>query len=73
MGVREMRAGYDALQDVLAREGEVILTRHGKPFARVLPYAETTQRMPSLKAFRARQKAQKVPSSVAIRDERDER
>jgi prevent-host-death family protein len=72
LGVREMRAGYDMLQETLAREGEVILTRHGKPFARVLPYSESPGKMPSLKQFRARQKQQKVPSSVRIREERDE-
>ena len=73
LGVREIRAGCEALQDVLAREGEVILTRHGKPFARVLPYAETAQKMPSLKDFRARQKHQTVPTASIIRKERDER
>ena len=72
IGVREMRAGYDVLQETLAREGEVILTRHGKPFARVLPYGEAARRMPSLKAFRARQKRQAIPSSAVIRQERDE-
>jgi antitoxin (DNA-binding transcriptional repressor) of toxin-antitoxin stability system len=73
LGVREMRAGYDTLQETLAREGEVILTRHGRPFARVLPYGEPPKKMPSLKSFRARQKAQAIPSSVGIRQERDER
>ena len=73
LGVREMRAGYDVLQETLAREGEVILTRHGKPFARVLPYSESLGKMPSLKQFRAKQRPQKVPSSVRIREERDER
>jgi antitoxin (DNA-binding transcriptional repressor) of toxin-antitoxin stability system len=73
LGVREMRAGYDVLQETLAKEGEVILTRHGKPFARVLPYGEAQRRMPSLKAFRSRQKVQEIPSSVGIRKERDER
>jgi prevent-host-death family protein len=73
LGVREMRAGYDALQEALASDGEVILTRHGKPFARVLPYAESATRMPSLKAFRSRQKRQRVPTAAIVRDERDER
>ncbi|MEO7762345.1 MAG: prevent-host-death protein [Casimicrobiaceae bacterium] len=73
LGVREMRASYDVLQETLAREGEVILTRHGKPFARVLPYGEPERKMPSLKSFRARQKPQGTPSSVGIRQERDER
>jgi antitoxin (DNA-binding transcriptional repressor) of toxin-antitoxin stability system len=73
LGVREMRAGYDVLQETLARAGEVILTRHGKPFARVLPYSEAARKMPSLKQFRSGQKRQKVPSSVGIREERDGR
>lgn len=73
LGVREMRASYEVLQETLEREGEVILTRHGKPFARVLPYNEHPRKMPSLKEFRARQKRQRVPTSVAIRAERDER
>ena len=37
LGVREIRAGYQVLQETLAAEGEVLLTHHGKPFARVLP------------------------------------
>jgi antitoxin (DNA-binding transcriptional repressor) of toxin-antitoxin stability system len=73
LGVREMRASYDVLQETLAQEGEVILTHHGKPFARVLPYAAPTTQMPDLKAFRARQKRQTVPTAVVIRQDRDAR
>jgi len=73
LGVREMRAGCDTLLKTLECEGEVILTRHGKPFARLLPYREPERKSPSLKAFRARQRLQKLPSSVGIRQERDER
>ncbi|MEO8133245.1 MAG: prevent-host-death protein [Betaproteobacteria bacterium] len=73
LGVRELRASYEVLQETLTREGEVILTHHGKPFARVLPYAAAGVRMPSLREFRARQKQQRVPTAVVIRDDRDER
>ena len=73
LGVREMRASYDVLRETLEREGEVILTHHGKPFARVTPYTETKRQMPDHRAFRARQKVQSVPSSVLIRQDRDER
>lgn len=73
LGVREMRASYDVLRETLEKEGEVILTHHGKPFARVLPYALPTLVMPDHRAFRARQKVQTVPSSVLIRQDRDER
>lgn len=73
LGVREMRASYDVLRETLEREGEVILTHHGKPFARVLPYGAPGLRMPDMRAFRAKQKVQAVPSSVLIRQDRDER
>lgn len=73
LGIREMRASYDVLQQTLAQEGEVILTHHGKPFARVLPYTAPTTQMPDLKAFRARQKQQTVPTAVVIRQDRDAR
>ena len=73
LGVREMRASYDVLRETLEKEGEVILTHHGKPFARVTPYTEPTARMPDLRAFRAKQKVQAIPSSVLIRQDRDER
>ena len=73
LGVREMRASYDVLRQTLEVEGEVILTHHGKPFARVLPYAEPRKQMPDLRVFRALQKRQTVPSSVTIRQDRDER
>ena len=33
--VREMRQSYIVLKEALETEGEVILTHHGKPFARV--------------------------------------
>ena len=73
LGVREMRASYDVLRETLEKEGEVILTHHGKPFARVLPYTEPKARMPDLRAFRAKQKVQTIPSSVLIRQDRDKR
>ena len=73
LGVRELRASYDVLQETLAREGEVLLTHHGKPFARVLPYAPPAAQMPDLRAFRAKQKPQAVPTAALIRQDRDER
>jgi antitoxin (DNA-binding transcriptional repressor) of toxin-antitoxin stability system len=36
--VREMRAGYGAIATALETDGEVVLTHHGKPFARVVPF-----------------------------------
>jgi antitoxin (DNA-binding transcriptional repressor) of toxin-antitoxin stability system len=75
LGVREMRASYGALEAALKDEGEVILTHHGKPFARVLPIdAPTTpKQMPSNAELRAKMKPMKIPSAVLIRQDRDAR
>lgn len=37
LSVREMRAGYGAITEALESDGELILTHHGKPFAKVVP------------------------------------
>jgi antitoxin (DNA-binding transcriptional repressor) of toxin-antitoxin stability system len=37
LSVREMRAGYGAIAEALDVEGELILTHHGKPFAKLVP------------------------------------
>jgi len=76
LGVREMRASYDVLHKALEEEGEVLLTHHGKPFARVLPLEPVVAAKPkvcSLAAFRAKQKMQTIPSEVLIRKDRDSR
>ncbi len=38
--VREMRAGYGAIAAALEVDGEVVLTHHGKPFAKVVPFVQ---------------------------------
>ena len=75
LGVREMRASYGALEAALKEEGEVILTHHGKPFARVLPIEEAVapKRMPSNADLRAKMKPLKTPTSILIREDRDAR
>jgi len=79
LGVREVRQRYEVLKETLEKEGEVILTHHGKPFARVLPLTTLTQqqlraqRGKELAAFRATQKTQSVPSEVLVHEDRDAR
>lgn len=75
LGVREMRAGYGALEATLREEGEVILTHHGRPFARVLPLnaPDKPLKMPSHADLRARMKPLKTATAELISDERDER
>jgi antitoxin (DNA-binding transcriptional repressor) of toxin-antitoxin stability system len=38
LGMRDIRASSGVLAEALLEEGEVILTNHGKPFARVVPF-----------------------------------
>jgi antitoxin (DNA-binding transcriptional repressor) of toxin-antitoxin stability system len=75
LGVREMRASYGALETALKEEGEVILTHHGKPFARVLPIEAPVppRKMPSLAEHRAKIPFQTISSEVLIREDRDAR
>ena len=72
LSVREMRQGYQALQKALAEEGEVVLTHHGKPFARVLPI-EPRKEIPNHAALRASMPFQEIPSEVLIREDRGAR
>lgn len=72
LSVREMRQGYQALQKALDEEGEVVLTHHGKPFARVLPI-EPRREIPSHAALRASMPFQEIPSEALIREDRDAR
>lgn len=72
ISVREMRAALPKLEEFLAEEGEVLVTRHGKPVARLLPSTPTTG-IPSRADLRARMRRVKVGSEVLIRADRDGR
>lgn len=77
LGVRQIRASYDVLVETLAAEGEVVLTHHGKPFARVLPFENMgTMMRPkarSMKWLRDKMPLQTAGSEVLIREDRDAR
>ncbi len=77
LGVREVRQRYEVLKETLDKEGEIILTHHGKPFARVLPLTTLTQqqqrmqRGKELAAFRRSMPFQATPSEQLIGEDRD--
>ena len=75
LGIREVRQRYEILKETLDAEGEVILTHHGKPFARVLPIETTVtpKQMPSNAELRAKMKPLKTATAVYIRQDRDAR
>jgi prevent-host-death family protein len=72
ISVREMRAVLPRLERLLAEEGEVVITRHGKPVARVLPTVREGG-IPSHDDLRSRMPRLEVGSEVLIRRDRDER
>jgi prevent-host-death family protein len=72
VSVREMRTALPRLEQLLAEEGEIVITRNGKPVARVLP-TRSARPIPSHADLRSRMPRLEVGSEVRIRQDRDER
>lgn len=72
LSIREVRKELAQLDDLVAREGEVVVTRRGKPIARLLPM-RSKLRMPSHADLRASMPRLKKGSEQHLRAERDER
>jgi prevent-host-death family protein len=70
--VREMRANIGRLDKLVEEEGELIVSRRGKPIARVLPVSGQRQR-PDHSDLRRKTEFMAISSSELIRSERDER
>ena len=72
LSIREVRRQLAQLDELLSREGEVVVTRRGQPIARLLPL-RSKRRMPSHADLRASMPQLKKGSERDIRTERDER
>jgi prevent-host-death family protein len=72
ISIREMRSELGHLDRLMDEEGEVIVTKHGKPIARLLPL-KGARTMPSHAPLRAQMPILKTPSSRLLRKDRDER
>ena len=72
LSIREVRQDLPHIDELLAAEGEVIVTRRGKPVARLLPVSPK-RKIRSMAAFRATMPFQEIPSEVLIREDRDAR
>jgi prevent-host-death family protein len=70
--VREMRANIGRLDQLVEEAGELIISRRGKPIARVLPVSGQRQR-PDHSDLRAKTGVLTTSSADLIRAERDER
>jgi len=72
LSIREVRAALGNIEKIVEEEGELLITRHGKPVARIVP-VEKRRRLPSHKALRDSMPFQEIPSEVLIREDRDAR
>lgn len=72
LSIREVRAALARLEEMVEKEGELLITRHGRPVARIVPI-EKPRRLPSHKALRDSMPFQEIPSEVLIREDRGAR
>ena len=70
--MREMRALLSRLEEELRKEGELVLTRRGRPIARIQPLERKMPR-PSHADLRKTLGRRLAPSASIIREERDGR
>ncbi len=72
LSIREMRAQLGRLDRLLAAEGEIVVTRHGRPVARIVPLRATVPR-PSHEELRRSMPPLKRTSEEILRADRDPR
>lgn len=72
LSIREIRKELAQLDELVRREGEVVVTRRGRPIARLLP-VRARRPMPSHAELRTSQPRLKKGSEWHVRAERDER
>jgi prevent-host-death family protein len=72
ISIREIRAELGRLGEVLESEGEVVVTRHGRPIARVLPLGPPRKR-PRHDELRASMPRLERGSEEVVRADRDAR
>src|SRR5215831_19085293 len=70
LNIREVRSALSHLDQLLRKEGEVVVTRRGKHLARILP-ARAQRTISSQGALRSSMPKLKVPSEVLIRQDRE--
>lgn len=72
LSIREVRQSLSHLDQVLASEGEVMITRRGEPIARVVPISRK-RAIPSHRNLRKSMPKMRKGSELLIRKDRDER
>jgi len=72
MSIHEVRDALPRLDSLVAREGEVIITRRGRPIAKLVPL-QGDKGMPSHANLRAAIEPLQRPSAELIGEERERR
>ena len=72
LNIREMRANMDRLDELVAEEGELVISCRGQPIVRILPMTAHRQ-FPDHADLRLRMARLQTPLAELIRVERDER
>ena len=72
LSIREMRSALSHLEEIVAEEGEVVVTRRGRALVRILP-VRPRRGIPSRAELRASMPKLKVPSEVLVRQDREQR
>lgn len=73
IGIREARQALPQLVDQAEAGEEIIITRQGRPVARIVAVPRATRALPSLGDFRARLGADGTPAVRLLREERNAR
>ena len=70
MSIRELRGALTSIGEIVEREGDVVITRHGRPLARLVPL-NPCRSAPSHADLRASMPFMGVPSEDLIRADRE--
>jgi prevent-host-death family protein len=70
--IRQARAVLSRLDEELAKEGEIIITRRGRPLAKLVPMYRS-KAVPSHRELRDRMPRLRRGSEKLVREDRDER
>lgn len=71
VGIREARQALPTLVDRAEAGEEIVITRQGRPVARLVPPTKSASPLPSLGEFRARLGAAGTPAARLLREERN--
>jgi prevent-host-death family protein len=70
MSIRELRDSLASLQEIVEREGEIVVTRHGRGLARLVP-VQPKRGVPSHADLRASMPLMAVGSEELLRADRE--